>query len=42
MKCNPLYLLFDSFVSKPEESQAKFNSCIIGAQEKKINMVTSN
>jgi hypothetical protein len=42
MKCNPLYLLMDSFVSNPEESQAKFNNCIISAQEKKINIVSES
>jgi hypothetical protein len=35
MKCNPLFLLMDSFVSPPEESQTKFNNCIIEAKDKK-------
>lgn len=36
MTCNPLYLLMDSFVSSPEQSEAKFNNCIISAQDKKL------
>lgn len=33
MKCNPLYLFMDSFVSSSEDSQAKFNNCIIEAKD---------
>ncbi len=42
MKCNPLFLLLDSFVSTPSQSELSFKKCVIQAKNKQINSSNSN
>jgi len=40
MKCNPLFLLLDSFVSTPSQSELSFKKCVIQAKDKQITSTT--
>ena len=40
MKCNPLFLLLDSFVSTPSQSELSFKKCVIQAKDKQIKSTT--